>query len=324
MRLEEIYRPVRSELEAVHEHLLKASRAENKTVRKAVSPIVEAGGKRLRPALLLMAAKACDYVGQRATRLAVAIELIHTASLIHDDVIDSAEFRRGNPAITSRWGNKVSIVVGDYLYSKVFKLLTEDGDLEVMRSVATTVTEMTESEMAQTLRRNDVSVTKEDYLSIIAGKTASLMVCSCRIGAMLGGGRDGEVALLGDYGLNLGMAFQITDDLLDLTGEKEKLGKPVGNDIREGRLTLPFIHATRVAKKKDREWMMEAFRSGRIDESALTRMRDLVRGYGGIDYSLRKIREYGRACKERLESLASSECRASLAMLADYVVERAR
>ena len=322
MNLTEIYKPVKGDLEVVEKRLFELSRSENKSISEAVSEILSAGGKRLRPALLLIAAKACNYTGEKAIQLAVAVELVHTASLIHDDVIDNADLRRGIPSINSRWENKISVLVGDHLYASVVGILAEVGDLAVMQSVAATVSKMTDSEMTQTLCRNDVNLTEEEYLSIIAGKTASLISSSCRAGAMLAEVGNGHVGVLGDYGLALGMAFQITDDLLDLTGQKESLGKPLGNDIREGTLTLPFIHAMRMAGEKDRRWMKDAFRSGQIRESGLTRIRNMVAEYGGMEYSLEKVKAYGRACKERLKSLEKSDSQTALAMLADYVVER--
>jgi octaprenyl-diphosphate synthase len=323
MSLERICGPVRKELAAVEEQLLQVAQSENPVISEAVSGILRAGGKRLRPTLLLTAAKACGHNGQRAVRLAAAVELVHTASLIHDDVIDNADVRRGVPTVNSRWGNKVSVLVGDHLYSKVIGILAEDGDPAVMQCVAAAAGRMTDSETTQALSRANAGLTEAEYLSIIAGKTASLMSCSCRVGGMMGAVRDGQVEILGDYGANLVMAFQITDDLLDVTGEDETLGKSPGNDIREGSLSLPFIHAMGVAKAKDRRWMVDAFRCGQVNDEALARMRSMVSEYGGIAYSLQKARQYGRACKEGLRSLEESECRTSLAMLADYVVQRA-
>ena len=323
MSLDVLYKPVKEELKAVEKRLYELTRLGNRTISEALSEIFSAGGKRLRPALLLMAAKACNYTGERSIDLAVAIELIHTASLVHDDVIDYADLRRGIPTINSRWGNKVSVLVGDHLYAKVVGLLTDDGDQEMIRSVVAATARMTDSEITQTLSRNDVNLTEERYLSIITGKTAALMSCSCRIGAMLGKGNDSEVDILSEYGLNLGIAFQIKDDLLDFVGSKERLGKPLGKDICEGSLTLPFVHAMKVAKENDRQRMIDAFRSGRIDDDVLTWMRYMVAAYGGIEHSLEKAREHGRACKKGLEALRESEARTSLVMLADYVVERA-
>jgi len=323
MNLKEIYRPIRGGLELVEKRLLELAWSDNPRIFETIADILSAGGKRLRPALLLLAAKARSYSGARGVDLAVAIELIHTTSLIHDDVIDNADMRRGIRSLNSQWGNKASVLAGDHLYSRAVSILTEDGDLDVVRSIARTVSKMTGSETSQSLSENDLNVTEEEYMSIIAGKTASLMSCACRVGAMLGGTGSSEIGGLGEYGLNLGMAFQLTDDLLDLVGEEETLGKPLGNDIRDGKLTLPFIRAISLADQKDREWMVDAFRSGEVDTAVLSRMGEMVAKYGGIDYTLEKARRYGAACKEGLRSLPESESRASLAMLADYVVERA-
>jgi len=322
MKLEDIYRPVQEELAAVDRHLLALSESENKPLAEAVSEILKAGGKRLRPALLLMAAKACGYTGERSIRLAVVLELVHTTSLVHDDVVDCANLRRGVATVNSTWGNKIAVLVGDCLYAKVVEMLAEDGGLEILRSVAATVAQMSSSEIAQTLCRQNVKVTEEEYLAMIAGKTASLLSCCCRVGATLGNVRDGEVDVLADYGSNLGMAFQITDDLLDITGDVEELGKNLGNDIREGRLTLPLIRTISVAGEKDTEWISGVFRSGQVDEDSLTRMNSMVAEHGGIEYGLQRATEYGRACKRALESLRKSESRESLAMLADHVVRR--
>ena len=325
MSLEKIYAPVKRQLQAVEGCLFLSSQSENEVILAAVSRLLDAGGKRLRPALLLIAAEACGYTGERSAKLATVMELMHLASLIHDDVIDDTNVRRGVATINSCLGNRTSVLVGDHLYAKAVAILAEDGDPEVMRSVAETVCRMTESEAAQSLCRNNASVTEEQYLATIAGKTASLMSCCCHVGAMLGNGHSGDVQILGEYGLNLGMAFQITDDLLDVTGEPEKLGKPAGNDIRQGSLTLPFIHAMRLAEAEDREWMIRAFASGQTNDSILTRMKNMAAEYGGIAYSCGKAREYGQACKEGLESLAHSDgdSHTSLAMLVDHVVGRA-
>ncbi len=323
MNLDDIYGPAREELEIAERRLLVLSALPDEDISASLRDIVAAGGKRLRPALVLMAAKACGYTGQRAITMAVMIELIHTASLVHDDVIDNASLRRGTPTINARWGNKMSVLVGDHLYSTVIGLLTDDGDLEVMRSVIDTANRMTDSEMTQILCRHDVNVTEKKYLSIIAGKTASLMSCSCRTGAMLADTHNGEVGLLADYGQQLGMAFQITDDLLDLIGDRQKLGKSLGNDIREGRLTLPFIHAISAADGADRDWLMKVFGTGECSNGELTRMRKIVEACGGIEYSLEKARHYGQAGKDSLDSLEESPSRDSLAALADYVMHRA-
>ncbi|MFC1496879.1 polyprenyl synthetase family protein [Verrucomicrobiota bacterium] len=322
MILEEIYKNIESDLKLVEKRLPEMSQSKNSVISQAVMQIFNGGGKRLRPALLLMAARACGYTGEGGVDLAVAVELMHTASLVHDDVIDNADKRRSTSTINFRWGNKTAILVGDHLYSKVICILAENGNIDMMQCVASAACSMTESEMTQSLWRNDINVTEDKYLSIVKGKTSALMSCSCRVGAMLAENCNGEMDILGDYGLNLGMAFQITDDLLDIIGEERKVGKPLLKDIREGNLTLPFIYAAGKAVEKDREWMMEKFRTGQIDENSLARINDIVRDYGGIKYSLGKALEYGRICKEKLEKLPESDSRTSLYKLVDYVIER--
>ena len=323
MNLKQIYKPIEKELETVEKRLMELQQSEKESISSVLSDILITGGKRLRPALVLIAAKICDYSGDKNIRLAVAIELVHTASLIHDDVIDNAAFRRGTATINSRWGNKVSILVGDYLFSIVLDLLATDGVLEIMRNITATTCQMTNSEMTQTLCQNDANMTEQRYLSIIAGKTASLISCSCRVGAMLGEVHNGEVDILGDYGRNLGMAFQMTDDLLDFTGDGAKLGKSPGNDIREGKLTLPFIYTMSEAGQADRQWMTDVFTSGRIDDESLARMTEIVRDCGGIDYTIEKAKQYGSACKDALKLLQQSQCSVALVNLADYVAQRA-
>jgi len=322
MKLEEIYRPVERELANVDRRLLEVSESGNKLTLEAVTGILKAGGKRLRPALVLMATKACGYSGERSIRLAVALELLHTTSLIHDDVVDVANLRRGIATINATWGNRISVLAGDYLYAKVVGMLAEDGDLNILRIVAATVAKMTDSEIAQTLCRHRIDVTEDEYLSMIAGKTASLMSCCCQVGAMLGTVHDGEIEVLANYGRDLGMAFQITDDLLDITGDQDKMGKPSWTDIRDGRLTLPFIRAVRVGGEEVVGSMKDAFGSGCTNKNSLTKIINMVQECGGVEHSIEKARQYGRACKETLKSLPESAARDSLSMLVDHVLTR--
>lgn len=323
MNLKEIYKPIAGELARVEKRLPELSRSKNKNIAGAISQMLKAAGKRLRPALLLTAARACNYMGTRAIDLAAAMEMIHTASLIHDDIIDEADLRRGIPTARVQWGNAVAVLAGDHLYAKVVQLLVQDGDLEIMRTFSAACSEMTESETTQSLDRCRQDVSEKEYLSIIAGKTAVLMSCACRVGAILGETHNGEVKALGEYGMNLGMAFQIADDLLDLTGNEQRLGKPTGNDIREGRMTLPLIYALSVAGKREARQMIKMFGPGRVDDGLPVRVREWVEKHGGIDYSRKKAGQYADACKDGLQALRESESRNSLAQLADYVVARA-
>ncbi len=323
MKLEEIYGPLGGDLDLVEDRLRSAMRKVESEATGAIETIMNAGGKRLRPALLLFAARGCDYTGERAIALGAAVELIHTASLIHDDVVDGADVRRGVPTANSSLDNKRSVLLGDCVYTIAVEMVAADGDLDIIRSMASTAAKMARGEMIQTLCRNGAGVSEKDYLDIIATKTAALISCCCRVGALLGESRNGEVESLSEYGRNLGMAFQITDDLLDFAGDERLMGKALGNDIREGRLTLPFIRAMAEADPRDSEWMKGVFRSGRLDADIMGRMSQLVDRCSGVEYSRRRALEYTQACQRSLESLKESEVRRSLSLLADYVVSRA-
>lgn len=322
MDLHAIYKPVETELLKVEESLATIAQSSDPAIAEVISDVLGAGGKRLRPALLLIAARACNYSGDRAVRLAVAVELVHTASLIHDDVIDDAHLRRGNKTINADWGSKTAILAGDHVYAKVIQLLADDGDVTVMRALSASAAEMTEGEMAQSMARIGAAPDESDYLSIIERKTASLLSCSCGVGALLGEVHNGEVEALSNYGLSLGMAFQITDDLLDITGTAGSLGKPPWQDLTEGSVTLPFIHTMRQAGEEDLNWMLGVFGADDVTHDDRTRMRALLDSHGSIDYCLEKTREYGNTCKQALETLRESESRDSLHMLADHVVGR--
>lgn len=326
MNLAEIYKPVESELGIVEKRLLELSLLRAQPVGRALAKMLAAGGKRLRPALLLMSAKACNSASgnghaiiERSMSLAVAVELVHTASLVHDDVIDDAATRRGVRTLNSRWGNRVSILVGDHLFAAVVNVLAEDGDPEVLRSVAATTSRMVQGELAQNLCQ---SMTKKRYLEVIKGKTASLMSCVCGLGAIAGQGSPTQVQAMREFGLNFGMAFQITDDLLDFTADEKELGKTLGADIRQGKMTLPFIHAASKASAAERKWVKELFGSGDVSRSSLRRARALVDNYGGIAYSRSRATDYVVKCKSALMALATSENAAALSNLADYVLGR--
>ncbi len=318
-----MYRPIRQELNVVEENLRDLLHANDSFISEAINKVLSAGGKRLRPALLLLSAKICNYSGERGIKLATSIELIHTASLIHDDIIDNDTLRRGMPTINSQLGDTASVILGDFLYSLVFEVLAEDGDIDIIRSVATTTSQMAKGDLRQVLNKFNTELTEEKYLAINSDKTASLISCACWIGAMIGKQSNGEVDILKRYGLNLGMAFQITDDLLDITADQKVFGKPLGSDIREGKLTLPLIYTMRLANKKDKAWIRDTFKSKHINKDSVDQMQDIVKQYNGIEYSVKKAEEYSNVCKKELSLLKSSDCQETLAQFADFVVERA-
>ena len=286
--------------------------------------IAGAGGKRLRPMLLLLAARLAGYVGPRGVRLACVVELLHTATLIHDDVVDQAPLRRGRPSANAQWGDDASVLVGDHLYSKSFAMLVRDNDRAVMETLARSTVSMTEAEVFQLeLKRTGVT-TEADYLRIITQKTASFMSACCRIGAHLGGVPAGQVDALTQYGLDIGVAFQISDDSLDFVANQDRLGKAIGADLREGKRTLPLIAMLARATPAESERVKSLLKRHDLDAEEIDEIRRYVVDHEGVEYALAQAHEYARSAKAALAAFNPSEERETLALVADFVVDRDR
>jgi octaprenyl-diphosphate synthase len=286
--------------------------------------IAGAGGKRLRPMLLLLAARLAGYVGPRGVRLACVVELLHTATLIHDDVVDQAPLRRGRPSANAQWGDDASVLVGDHLYSKSFAMLVRDNDRAVMETLARSTVSMTEAEVFQLeLKRTGVT-TESDYLRIITQKTASFMSACCRIGALLGGVSAGQVDALTQYGLDIGVAFQISDDSLDFVANQDRLGKAIGADLREGKRTLPLIAMLARATPAESERVKSLLKRHDLDAEEIDEIRRYVVDHEGVEYALAQAHEYARSAKAALAAFNPSEERETLALVADFVVDRDR
>jgi octaprenyl-diphosphate synthase len=284
--------------------------------------IAGAGGKRLRPILLLMAARLAGYRGPRAVRMGCVVELLHTATLIHDDVVDQAPLRRGRPSANAQWGDDASVLVGDHLYSKSFALMVQDGDARVLETLARATVSMTEAEVFQLERKRSGSTSEVDYVRIITQKTASFMSACCRIGALLGGASEAQVEGLTRYGLDIGIAFQISDDSLDFVADEARLGKAVGADLREGKRTLPLIATLDRAAPAERQRIQTLLKSGALDPGEVEEIRRLVVKYDGVEYALARAHAYARTAKEALSAFADSEDRETLILIADFVVDR--
>ena len=259
--------------------------------------IAGAGGKRLRPILLLIAARLAGYQGPRAVRMGCVVELLHTATLIHDDVVDQAPLRRGRPSANARWGDDASILVGDHLYSKSFALMVGDGDPRVLDTLARATVSMTEAEVFQLERKRSGTTSEADYLRIITQKTASFMSACCRIGGMLGGAEPEQVDRLTRYGLDIGIAFQISDDSLDFVADQARLGKAVGADLKEGKRTLPLIATLDRAEPAERERIQALLKSHALDPAEIEEIRRLVVKYEGIEYALARAHAYAQSAK---------------------------
>jgi len=286
--------------------------------------IAGAGGKRLRPILLLLAARLAGYRGPRAVRLACGVELLHTATLIHDDVVDQAPLRRGQPSANAQWGDDASVLVGDHLYSKSFALLVRDNDRAIMETLACATVSMTEAEVYQLQLKRSGLTSEADYVRIITQKTASFMSACCRIGALLGGVGPSQLEALTRYGLDIGIAFQMSDDSLDFIADEQRLGKAIAADLREGKRTLPLIAMLDRVGPPEADRVRALLRRRALEPLEIEEIRRLVLKYAGVDYALERAHAYARDAKRDLDVFEPSEERELLTLVADFVVDRDR
>jgi octaprenyl-diphosphate synthase len=286
--------------------------------------IAAAGGKRLRPILLLLAARLADYRGPRAIRLACVVELLHTATLIHDDVVDAAPLRRGRPSANAQWGDDASVLVGDHLYSKSFAMLVRDNDRGVMETLARSTVSMTEAEVFQLQLKRSGQTSEADYMRIITQKTASFMSACCRIGALLGAVPPEQTEALTRYGLDVGIAFQISDDALDFDADQARLGKAIGADLREGKRTLPLIAMLERVPLPEAERVRGLLRRRALEPADIEDIRRLVLEHDGVEYARARAHAFAQAAKADLEVFTPSEEHETLSLVADFVVDRDR
>ncbi|WP_369943856.1 polyprenyl synthetase family protein [Xanthomonas medicagonis] len=289
-------------------------------INQIAEHIVSAGGKRLRPMLVMLAGRACGGGGPVHQQLAVIVEFIHTSTLLHDDVVDESDLRRGRSTANALWGNAPSVLVGDFLYSRSFQLMVELDSMAVMRLLADTTNRIAEGEVLQLLHVHNPDTDEAAYLRVIERKTAVLFAAGTRLGAMASGASDEVQQRLYDYGMHLGYAFQIADDVLDYTADAADLGKNLGDDLAEGKATLPLIHAMAHADETTRARLRQIVEQG--DASAMPEVLAAIQASGGIDYSRRRAADYAAAAEHALDGLPENEALAALRGLARYAVER--
>ena len=282
--------------------------------------IVAAGGKRLRPMLTVIAARALGYAGQAHHQLAAIIEFIHTSTLLHDDVVDESDLRRGRKTANALWGNAPSVLVGDFLYSRSFQLMVELDSMPVMRVLADTTNRIAEGEVLQLLHVGNPDTTESDYLRVIERKTAVLFAAATRLSAMLAGAGAAQQDALAGFGMSLGMAFQIADDVLDYTADAAALGKNLGDDLAEGKATLPLIHALAHCAPARRETLARIVRECDVD--ALPEVLAAIRECGSLDYSRQVAQRHARAAEAALAGLPDNRWSQALHALARYSIER--
>jgi octaprenyl-diphosphate synthase len=289
-------------------------------INQIADHIIASGGKRLRPMLHTLAARAAGYTGDNHAKLAAIIEFIHTSTLLHDDVVDESDLRRGRKTANALWGNAASVLVGDFLYSRSFQLMVELDDMRIMRILADTTNTIAEGEVLQLLNIGNADVTEQAYLAVIERKTAVLFAAATELGGLLGGLPAAEVAALRTYGMQLGYAFQIADDLLDYLSDAGTLGKNIGDDLAEGKPTLPLIFAAERASEEDRQSMRRAIEQGGLE--SLAPIIDAIRKSGALELTRERALAHADAALAALEVLPPSQWRDALATLARYSVDR--
>jgi octaprenyl-diphosphate synthase len=291
-------------------------------IRDVVRHIVKSGGKRIRPILVILSAKLCGAKDDQTIPCAAIVEFIHTATLLHDDVVDNAQIRRGRLTANTIWGNEPSVLVGDFLFTKSFDLMVQIQNAEILRVMASATTRLAEGEIMELLRTSDVNTTENDYYEVIENKTAVLLSAACEVGALLGAVDAERRSALRQFGHHLGMAFQLKDDLLDYVSTDSTLGKNTGIDFKEGKVTLPLIHALKYTEPRERETVVAALEKKRTSKRDFQKVKNIIEKYGGLDYTSRVSQDHIEKAKAFLTLFPPSPYRDSLLDVAAYMITR--
>jgi octaprenyl-diphosphate synthase len=311
---------IADDLKAVDEVIRRRLQSDVVLIRQIADYIIGGGGKRLRPALLILAARACGYRGKHHHDLAAVIEFIHTATLLHDDVVDESGMRRGRPTANSLFGNAAAVLVGDFVYSRAFQMMVEVESMQVLRVLADATNVIAEGEVLQLMNCRNPDLDEDGYLRVIRYKTAKLFEAATRLGAILGNAGAGAEEAMAAYGAHLGTAFQLIDDILDYSGEHAVIGKNVGDDLAEGKTTLPLIYAMKHGTRSQAQLVRHAIQSGGLTE--LGAVLEAIKASGALDYARRQAQAESRTACAALEGLPRSAYRDYLLQLADFAVTR--
>jgi len=323
--LAQIFEPVREELARVEREFAKHLESRVELIPEIGKYVQMSGGKRVRPAVLLMAARLCGYNGELAVLNAAVVEFIHTATLVHDDIIDSAETRRGRLTVHSRWGSDVSVLLGDYLYIRSMSMALSQGNIDIVRLLCDCTLRLIEGELYQLTKTGDASITEAEHFEIIRHKTAHLFAGCAEIGGMLGDADAPTREALREYGFDLGIAFQIVDDVLDYTADEATLGKPLGGDLREGKVTLPVILMLERGGAEAEHVIHSVMADGQVSPEQWRTIRELLERHGAIEAAFARATTHAERAKQRLlDTFGPSPEREGLISLADYVIHRDR
>jgi octaprenyl-diphosphate synthase len=320
--IRDLYREIQKDLEAVEEELREFTKSPNEIIAEIGSYLFKNAGKRIRPALLILCSKLCGYKGKEHISMSSLVETIHTASLLHDDIIDNSKTRRGRESAHSKWGPNITVLLGDYLYIKAIGISLQSKYKQIVQIFTDVSSEMIEGELDEYYVSWNLDLNEQDYLDIINKKTASLFSASCRIGGILGDATEKEENILADFGTALGMTFQIIDDLLDYTGDERKLGKPVLSDLREGRITLPLLYTLHNDGKENRNRILGLLKNKDLDTSSLEEILKTVRSNGALDYTQKKAEEYSKYSKQLLQGFSASIYLDALSLFPDFILYR--
>lgn len=320
--LTDLYRDIQNELDKVEEKLRFFSSSPNPIIAEVSQYLFQKGGKRIRPALVVLCSKLLDYKGDEHILMSALVEFIHTASLIHDDIIDNSELRRGRESVHTKWGPNITVLLGDYLYIKTINLSLQSSYLKIIRILTDISAKMIEGELTEYYMSGNLDMTEPEYLDIIFKKTASLFSASCQIGGIIGKAKPREEAALKEFGTNLGMTFQITDDLLDFAGDEESLGKPVLSDVSEGRITLPLIYTLKNGRKNSRQHLASLLKKGELKRESKQTILDIVRSNGALEYTFQKAKTYCMKSLDAMSRFPESAHQETLRRLSEFVLNR--
>ena len=320
---------LREDMEACNRSIVARMTSPVALIPQLAAHIVAAGGKRLRPLLTMAAARMCGYPGEACTgmrhvHLAACVEFIHTATLLHDDVVDESLLRRGLASANAVFGNKASVLVGDFLFARAFQLMVQDGSLKVLDILSRASATIAEGEVLQLATQNDLSTTEDQYLDVIRGKTASLFAAACQVGAVVADRPEAQETALWQYGMNLGIAFQLVDDALDYAADQAVLGKTVGDDFREGKITLPVLAAFAAGDAGERDFWRRTIEASEQTDADLDHAMDLIGRRDAIGATLARATGFAAAAQADLAIFPDLPYRRSLMAVADYTISRAR
>jgi octaprenyl-diphosphate synthase len=314
---------VAADLDAVNRIILERMQSPVELIPQLAGHLIAAGGKRLRPMITLASSRLCGYTGIRHYALAASVEFIHTATLLHDDVVDDSDLRRGLASANAVFGNKASVLVGDFLFSRAFSLMVEDGSLRVLGILSNASAVIAEGEVHQLITANDLETTEQSYLEVIGAKTAELFAAAAKIGAVVAERSEEDIAALGRFGLNLGFSFQLVDDALDYAASEEALGKTIGDDFREGKITLPVILAYAQGSAEERQFWRRALEQLDQNDEDLARATRLLERSGALAETLARARHYGGLATRALDGFPDSPERRALLEAVNFAIERA-